>query len=236
MRLVTFACLLFFPSFFHAQDALNVSLCGQYNPGDGRASGSWSYVGADGTEYALLGAQTGTAVVEIGTNGDLTERAFIPGPPSNWREITVVGDHAYVVTEGGANPHPGMQVIDLSGLPQDATLATTYNAQFNRGHIIQKDIFEEQPYVFVCGTTTTSGVHFIDVSDPANPQQVGLYQPGYYIHDCHVRGDILFAAAFYEGTMDILDISDPAAPVLLYRMSYPGGNTHSMTTTLDMNY
>jgi choice-of-anchor B domain-containing protein len=236
MRFLTFACLLLLSTISGAQDALNVSLFGQYNPGDGRASGSWSYVGADGTEYALLGAQTGTAVVEIGTNGSLTERAFIPGPPSNWREITVVSDHAYVVTEGGANPHPGMQVIDLSGLPQDATLATTYNAQFNRGHIIQKDIFEEQPYVFVCGTTTTSGVHIIDVSDPVNPQQVGLYQPGYYIHDCHVRGDILFAAAFYEGTMDILDISDLANPVLLNRMPYPGGNTHSMTTTLDMNY
>jgi len=236
MRFLTFACLLLLSTISGAQDALNVSLFGQYNPGDGRASGSWSYVGADGTEYALLGAQTGTAVVEIGTNGSLTERAFIPGPPSNWREITVVSDHAYVVTEGGANPHPGMQVIDLSGLPQNASLVTTYNSQFNRGHIIQKDIFQEQPYVFVCGTTTTSGVHIIDVSDPVNPQQVGLYQPGYYIHDCHVRGDILFAAAFYEGTMDILDISDPANPVLLNRMPYPGGNTHSMTTTLDMNY
>jgi len=236
MRLLTFACLLLLYTFAGAQDALNVNLFGQYNPGDGRASGSWSYVGANGTEYALLGAQTGTAVVEISSNGDLTERAFIPGPPSNWREITVVGDHAYVVTEGNANPHPGMQVIDLSGLPQDAALVETYNTHFNRGHIIQKDIFQEQPYVFVCGTTTTSGVHIIDISDPVNPQQVGLYQPGYYIHDCHVRGEILFAAAFFEATMDILDISDPANPVLLNRMPYPGGNTHSMTTTLDMNY
>lgn len=231
-----FFLLLLSTCLLPGQDALNVDLFGQYNPEDGRASGSWSYVGPDGTEYALLGAQTGTAVVEIGSNGNLTERAFIPGPPSNWREITVVGNHAYVVTEGSANPHPGMQVIDLSGLPQSATLAESYNAEFNRGHIIQKDIFEAQPYVFVCGTTTTSGIHIIDVSNPNEPQQVGLYQPGYYIHDCHVRGDILFAAAFYEGTMDILDISDPANPVLLHRMSYPGGNTHSMSTTLDMNY
>ena len=219
-----------------AQDALNVELYAQYNPLDGRASGSWSYVGSDGKEYALLGAQTGTAILEIGANGALTERAFIPGPPSNWREITVVSDYAYVVTEGSANPHPGMQVIDLSDLPQSAALATTFSTAFTRGHIIQKDIFEAQPYVFVCGTTTTSGLHIIDVSDPTMPQQVGLYQPGYYIHDCHVRGNMLFAAAFYEGTMDILDISDPANPVLLNRMPYPGGNTHSMSTTLDMHY
>ncbi|NRA49044.1 MAG: choice-of-anchor B family protein, partial [Phaeodactylibacter sp.] len=235
------ACLFFFmltaaSTMLSGQDALNIDLFGQYNPGDGRASGSWSYVGGDGKEYALLGGQTGTRVVEIGNAGSLTERAFIPGPPSNWREITVVGDHAYVVTEGSANPHPGMQVIDLSNLPGSAELVTTYNTVFNRGHIIQKDIFEDQPYVFVCGTTTTSGVHIIDISNPEAPQQAGLYQPGYYIHDCHVRGDILFAAAFYEGTMDILDISNPANPVLLNRMPYPGGNTHSMSTTLDMNY
>ncbi len=147
-----------------------------------------------------------------------------------------MGDYAYVVTEGSASPHPGMQVIALGGLPQSASLLTTFNEAFSRGHIIQKDIFEEQPYVYVCGTTTTAGVHIIDVTDPTAPQQVGLYQPGYYIHDCHVRGDILFAAAFYEGTMDILDISDPANPTLLNRMPYPGGNTHSMSTTLDMNY
>lgn len=219
-----------------AQESLNVSLYAQYNPGDGRASGSWYYAGPDGKEYAILGAQTGTAVVHIKGPNNLEEVAFIPGYSSNWREVTVVGQQAYVVTEGSGSPHYGMQVIELGQLPDTAFLLTTYPATFGRGHIIQKDIFEDAPYVYVCGTSATQGVHIIDVSNPAAPQQVGLYQPGYYVHDCHVRGNLLFAAAFYEGTVDIVDITDKSAPTLLYRLDDPAGHTHSVSTTADMSY
>ena len=219
-----------------AQANLNVSLLGQYNPNDGRASGSWGYVAPDGTEYALLGAQTGTAVVRIAGSNQLEEIAFIPGFASSWRELTVVGQHAYVVTEGNGSPHYGMQVISLERLPDTAFLLASYAETFTRGHIIQADIFQEAPYVYVCGTTATGGVHILDVSNPAAPVETGLYRPGYYIHDCHVRGDILFAAAFFEGTVDVVDISDRSNPQLIDRLFDPGGNTHSMSTTEDLRY
>ncbi|MCB9300601.1 MAG: choice-of-anchor B family protein [Lewinellaceae bacterium] len=219
-----------------AQDNLNVSLYAQYNRGDGRASGCWYYAAPDGKEYAILGAQTGTAIIRIDGPNNLEEVGFVPGYSSNWREVTVVGQQAYVVTEGSGSPHYGMQVIELGQLPDTAFLLNSYSATFGRGHIIQKDIFEEAPFVYVCGTSTTQGVHIIDVSNPAAPQQVGLYQPGYYIHDCHVRGDLLFAAAFYEGTVDIVDISDKSNPTLLYRLDDPAGKTHSVSTTEDMQY
>jgi len=218
-----------------AQDALNLELYAQYDHNDGRASGSWAYISPTGEEYALLGAQTGTVIVSIDSDTP-QELAFIPGPTSNWREITVIGQHAYVTTEGSSDDHPGMQVISLENLPEEANLVATFNSTFTKGHIIQKDIFDPAPYVYVCGTSTTSGIHIIDVSDPENPQQVGLYQPGYYIHDCHVRGDTLFAAAFYEGTTDIVDISDKSNPVLISSIPDPGGNTHSYSTTEDNQY
>jgi choice-of-anchor B domain-containing protein len=220
----------------YAQETLNLELFAQYNRGDGRASGSWSYATADGAEYALLGAQTGTSIISISNANQIEEVAFIPGPPSNWREVTVVNDHAYVVTEGSSSNHPGMQVIDLSNLPASAELTTSFNSTFSKGHIIQKDIFDDSPYAYVCGTTTTSGVHIIDVAEPSNPQEVGLYQPGYYIHDCHIRGDIMYAAAFYEATIDIVDISDKSNPTLLQRLPDPGANTHSFSTTEDGNF
>jgi choice-of-anchor B domain-containing protein len=218
-----------------AQESLNLELFGQYNPGDGRASGSWSYITDDGQEYALLGAQTGTSIINISDADQIEEVAFIPGPPSNWREITVVNKHAYVTTEGSSPNHPGMQIISLENLPS-ATLTATYNNTFNQGHIIQKDIFSPSPYVYVCGTSSTQGIHILDVSNPGSPEQVGLYFPGYYIHDCHVRGDLLFAAAFYEGTIDIVDISDKTNPTLISRIPDPGANTHSFSTTEDLNY
>ena len=235
-QLTLIALLLLLITAVQGQESLNIELFAQYNRGDGRASGSWAYIADDGTEYALLGAQTGTSVISISNANQIEELAFIPGPPSNWREITVIDNHAYVVTEGSSSNHPGMQVIDLSNLPTSAELTTNFNSTFSKGHIIQKDIFDSSPYVYVCGTSATSGVHIIDVTEPSNPQEVGLYQPGYYIHDCHVRGDIMYAAAFFEATIDILDISDKSNPVLLQRLIDPGANTHSFTTTEDGNF
>ncbi len=229
--------ILFFLSSYNAliaQQALNVTLFDQYHRGDERYSGSWAYIAPNGSEYALLGAKTGTAIYTI-DNAPIQEVAFIPGPSSNWREITVVGQHAYVTTEGSGTGE-GMQVIDLSELPNSASLLTTYSETFTRGHIIQRDVYSDEPYVYVNGTSSTSGIHIMDISDPANPVEVGLYQPGYYIHDCHVKGDRIYAAAFYEGTIDIIDISDKSTPTLLAQIEDPGGNTHSSWLTEDNRY
>jgi choice-of-anchor B domain-containing protein len=219
----------------NAQDYLNVSLYAQFDRGEERYSGSWVYSNFSGEEYALLGAKTGTAIYQIMPGGQLEEVAFIPGPITNWREITVVQNHAYVVTDVSGFDH-GMQVIRLNQLPFQAPLVTTYDETFTMGHIIQKDISNEDPYVYVCGTTATEGVHIMDVSIPETPIEVGLYDPGYYIHDCHVNGDRMFGSAFYEGTIDIVDISDKTSPTLITRIDIPDGFVHSSSLTTDGNF
>jgi len=143
--------------------------------------------------------------------------------------------HAYVVTEG-RGVGEGMQVIDLNFLPTNARLLTTYNSSFTTGHIIQRDIYSDLPFVYVNGVCNNCGVNILDVSNPERPRQVGLYNPGYYIHDCHVKGDYLYAAAFLEGTIDIVDISDKTRPVLKAQIDDPGGNTHSSWLTEDSQY
>ncbi len=217
------------------QNALNIQLLGQANRGDTRYSGSWAYVAPDGTEYALLGAKTGTAAYCISAGCDLEEKGFIPGPETNWREITVIGQHAFVTTDVSGTGH-GMQVIDLSYLPDSLHLVTNYTTTFTKGHIIQKAIDSDEPFVYVMGTTTTQGVHIMDVSDPAAPKQVGLYAPGYYIHDAHIRGNLLFAAAFYDDKFDIVDISDKANPQLISSIVYDGKNSHSASSTADRRF
>ncbi len=216
-----------------AQDRLNVELFGQFHRGDQRYSGCWAYVAEDGREYALLGTRTGTAIYTI--DNVVEELDFVSGPASNWREITVIGHHAFVTTEGITDT-TGMQILDLQFLPERVELVTTYTETFNRGHIIQRDIYTEAPYVYINGTTTTAGVHILDVSNPQQPQEIGLYAPGYYIHDCHVKGDLLFAAAINEGVMDVVDISDKTNPVLLAKINTTGGDTHSSWLSEDNRY
>ncbi len=235
--LFSFFFLLFYSliPLSYAQESLNINLFDVANSGDDRYSGSWVYVDtARNREYALLGATGGTAIFDI-TEAPIKELAFIQGPYSNWREITVLDGYAYVVTEG-TGIGEGMQVIDLRFLPTAARLSTTYKSTFTTGHIIQRDIYTDDPYIYINGACSTCGVNILDVSNPVEPKQVGLYSPGYYIHDCHVKGDYLYAAAFLEGTIDIVDISDKTRPVLVAQIDDPGGNTHSSWLSEDSRY
>lgn len=218
-----------------AQDALNVELFGVVDRGDVRYSGSWAYIAPDGSEYALVGAKTGTAIYPIDDTDNLAELGFVPGPETNWREITVIGHHAFVVTDVQGNGH-SMQVINLSFLPDSVSLVTSYTETFTKGHIIQKDPTSDEPYVYVMGFCGSCGVQILDVSDPENPVKIGEYDPGYYIHDAHIRGDLLFGAAFYEYEMDIVDISDKTNPVLIGKITYEGQNTHSSSLSEDGKY
>lgn len=229
---ISLAIILLFTVELLAQPSQNVTLFAEENRGDTRYSGSWSYVAPDGSEYALVGARTGLAAYTIDNMSSVNEVGFVPGPASNWREITVVGSHAYVVTEGSGTGS-GMQVIDLSNLPNGISLVTTYTATMTRGHMIQSDFYNpNSPYVYVAGASGQSGVQIIDVSNPANPVLVGYYGP-YYIHDLHVRGDRIYASAIYESAIDILDISNKTAPTLVTQISYSGGFTHSASTSAD---
>lgn len=230
--LITLVLGVFFTILSFAQDRENVQLFGQYHRGDTRYSGSWTYVDLESRkEYALLGTRTGTAIYTI-DDQPIRELVFIPGPVSNWREITVLGQYAYVTTEGTGEGE-GMQIIDLTNLPISASLANTYNATFSRGHMIQRDIYSEAPYVYVMGGCSTCGVRILDVTDPVNAREVSTYFPGYYIHDAHVKGDYLYAAAFNEGIIDIVDISDKFNPDLVAQIEVPGGSTHSAWVTED---
>ena len=221
----------------YAQDSisLNVELFGQFHRGDQRYSGSWAYIDNAGNEYALLGTRTGTAAYTIDDAMQIDEVGFIAGPESNWREITVIGTHAFVTTEG-ASDTTGMQVIDLQYLPDSIHLLTTYSETFTRGHILQRNMYSDSAFVYISGTTSTQGVHILDVSNPADPVEIGLYEPGYYIHDCHVKNDLLFACAFYEGVIDIVDISDKSNPVLIAQVEDPTGSTHSCWMTEDNRF
>lgn len=219
----------------NAQISLNMDLEDQFHRGDTRYSGSWAYVDDQGNEYALVGARTGTAAYSIdGLISD--ELGFVSGPHSNWREITVIGHHAYVTTEGNTDT-TGMQVIDLQYLPDSIHLVTTYDETFTQGHILQRDVYSEEAYVYVMGgTSIAEGVHIMDVSNPENPTEIGFYNPGYYIHDCFVKGNLMFACAFFEATVDIVDISDRTNPVLITRLNHFDGNTHSAWLTEDDRY
>jgi len=216
-------------------------------PGTG-LSAIWGYTGPDGREYALVGI-TGNASVSGGTSiVDITEDVnprtvtHIVGPNSTWRELKTYQHYAYVVTE--ATSATGVQIIDLSSLPDTATLVRTFGyssgtKNINRSHTIS--IHDGFMYLNGCANWgTQTGQHGIVIfdlrNDPLNPQFVGEYIPD-YVHDCYVLRDTIYASAVYAtGGLFIADARDKANVQTIGRIAYTGSGTHNAWVTRDRRY
>ncbi len=85
-------------------------------------------------------------------------------------------------------------------------------------------------YLYV---TTNRGIGIINISNPSNPQYLGVISGtnGYLLEDLDVYGNILAVSAHEDGVL-IYDVSSPANPQLQYTI--PTNN--SWTVSLDENY
>ena len=210
-----------------AQTQVNIDFLGKYTPDTLSYSGSWGYVNSQGKELAIVGGGAGTYIIDISDINNILQLGFIQGPQSIWREITVLNKYAYVVSEGtGVNE--GLQIIDLEGLELEA-ISKEY---FTTAHMVQKNMLFDS-LIYVCGTDSTGGIHFLDVSTPETPTQISTYSLAYF-HDCHVRENILYGCAIYEGSVHVVDISDRQNPVLLAQI--PSPFPHSCWTSQDNKY
>ena len=180
----TFLSLFIFTTVLFSQT--NIDLVGTLNsyPSIGY-SDIWGYVDGQGIEYALLGTRHGTSIVRLDNPANPVEVAFIPGPQSIWRDIKVHGEYAYTITEQTGSGK-GLQIIDLSDLPNSATLVNTIDTWFTRAH----NIFIDDGYAYVIGGSGSGGMHILDLSNPVNPTETAYYTASGYIHDVFVWDDI----------------------------------------------
>ena len=212
-------------------------------------SNIWGYTDGVGREYALVGVDAGLSIVDITDPATPVEVDLIPGPTAVgtiWREIKTYSSYAYVVSEHTSPTNlSGLQIIDLSPLPDSASLVNVYlwpgvTGSTARAHSVTVD---GQGYLYIQGGTATlgaggnqGGIRILDLSDPVNPTPVGVFTPR-YVHDTFVRDNLLFASDIFDGGhVDILDISDRANPDLVYSLIYPDGFCHNSGTTDDGNY
>ena len=191
-------------------------------------SNCWGWVSPDGQEYALLGCYTGTAIVDLNVS-PIREIAFIPGPPAScaYREIKTYKHYAYIVSEGGN----GVQIVDLSSLPDTAILVREFNYLGPGGKNILRShtVTLADGYLYLNGSANWSpgGVVMFSLrNDPTNPEYVGQFEPQ-YIHDSFVRNDTLYGAAIYSGGgVYIVNVLDKTNPQILHFIQYSGSGTH----------
>jgi len=189
------------------------------------------YVHADGREYAILGTDTGTSIVNISDPTAPYEVAFIPGAPSAWREMKQYRNWVYISTEGGG----GIQIVRMTD-PEHPVLVGAYTTNFNRAHTVAVDT--TRALLILNGTrldAAPAGMRILSLADPENPVEVGAYTSD-YVHDSWVRNDTLYASCIQSATMRIFDFHDPSNLVQIVAWNYPDGRTHSSETSTDGRY
>lgn len=203
----------------------------------------------DNREYAVIGLRNATAIVDVTDPVNPRQVASIAGNTSSWREVKIyqVNDgtrfraYAYITTEALGS---GLQVIDMSGLPNSATLATTlpdtgrqhtdYVSNIDYGTNVVKPGAEA--FLYVAGSDQNSGAWRVySLANPAQPTLITAAPAGtQYMHDstsllitdarvsqcepghnpCQVLAD------FNENSVDLWDVTNKSLPVRLSSTSY----------------
>lgn len=187
----------------------------------------WGYEAPDGREYALLGVQDGTSIVDVTDPANLREIKFIPSNRSTWKDIKTFGHYAYVVNESGG----GMQILDLSKLPNDVPVAAVYTG-FTTSHNLYID--EERKILFAEGNHSQP-VRLFSLEDPLAPVQ--LSSLGVECHDIYAKNGLVYVSEGGHGTIGIFNYDDPRNPHLVSRFQIRrAGYVHNAWPTEDGRY
>ncbi|CAH1775423.1 unnamed protein product [Owenia fusiformis] len=210
----------------------------------------------NGEEYIIMGLMAGTSFVRISPNPETpTVVAYLPstnGISSDWRDMKVVNNHAYIVSE--ATGH-GLQVFDLTRLRGQTSLGVVepdfHYTRFGNAHNIVSN--EATNTVFVVGATESpleydtcfGGLHMLDVSEPKNPQFIGCFDEDGYVHDAqclnyngpdstYTGREICFC--YNENSLTIVDTRATNGPTIISRVEYAGSQyTHQGWLTEDQS-
>ncbi len=229
------------------------------------ASSLWGYADPDDKrEYAIIGLRNGTGVVDVTNPIRPRIVGHIPGVESLWREVKVFSvfnqdtnkwdAYAYISTEGR---NGGLQIIDLSALPESVSLAAT-DRDISTSHTLfisnldyatGQTIPNRKPRLYVNGSDR-AGLVVFSLSNPKNPRVIGRYDQT-YVHDSfgetftdsrtsqcapgHHPCEILFA--WTGGDFRVLDVTNPRSTKVLSSFAYPEiGYAHSGWISKDKQY
>ena len=130
--------------------------------------------------------------------------------------LALSGDYAYV-----ADGDSGLQVIDISNPANPRRVGGCDTSGYAEGVAVSSNYAYLAEGAWSDGTTRHSGgLRVINVSDAANPQQLGSYDTSGDARDVVVSGHYAYLAedSWYEGTewhsgsLRVIDVSDPANP------------------------
>ena len=170
----------------------------------------WGYTDETGIEYAIVGYQYGTSIIDVSSNpNDFTEVSNIIGPSTGdyyfHRDYKTYGDYLYIVNEmyGG---DIGMQVVDLSPLPDNPPIQlNTYN-QIAQSH----NLWIDSSGLAFIEHQNGDNIHIVNLSsNPENP----IYENSFNslasnCHDIYTRDNFGYISEGFSNRFTIYDISN----------------------------
>ncbi len=176
------------------------------------------YVAA-GVEYAIVGHEYGTTILSLANPSSPTILQEILSLPTEWHELDVYQHYAYMTNEVGE----GLRIIDLAGLPGLCAYKDTVIAGMVSGHTLM--VSGDRLYVYG-SNIDNNGASVYSLADPWNPVHIGAYT-NTYVHDGYVRGDTCYFGEIYLGLLTMVDMRNPASPVVLGSVPTPSSFTHN---------
>jgi hypothetical protein len=171
---------------------------------NGNAWGVW----VEGN-YAYVPSQSGRlTIIDISIPSSPVQIAvYYPGGNSFY-DVKISGNYAYV-----ADNYGGMDIVDISN--PTAPVRAAYFDTF--GRTWRLDVQGNYAYL----ADDTDGMRIIDITDPHTPVLVGTYVPT-KAYDVFVSGTYAYVGDTNNGTMLVVDISNPSSPVLASTWNAPG--------------
>ncbi|MFZ4543928.1 MAG: choice-of-anchor B family protein [Saprospiraceae bacterium] len=197
-----------------------------------RFSSCWGYA-QNGREYAVVGAQNGTYIVDISNPESPVKRSFIPGKHNNavWREYKTYKNYLYCISDDGL-PN-SFQIVDLRYLPDSTHIVYDGDQPFYRGHTISID----KDNMYIAGGLNTLVAY--SLKNPEKPVLARNLADDYpttgQAHDMYVKNDTVYGSFGYKGLkVFYFNKSIPTFDLLGSMTQYPSsGYNHSSILTED---
>lgn len=237
-------------------DLLSQMPLGLFSSRPAAANDIWGFVDLnDNKEYVIIGLENGTAVVDVSDPSAPREVATIPGASTSWRDVkvfqrqdTATGRwqaYAYVTADA---VNQGLQVIDLTQLPDQAELAVTLDVFASAHNVYISNVDYDtgvaqagtKAFLYILGSNLQNGpsrgdFRVFELDDPLAPTLIPTAIGEGYSHDAttltvtgaqaagcasnHDPCEILID--FNEDTVDIWDVTDKSQPSKRGFMTYP---------------
>jgi len=203
---------------------------------DHHSGDTWAFEGADGRDYAYIGTFLYDWMrvwdVTDPTAPVLTDSMQLDARRINDVKIHPNGRIGILTREQASSRRNGIVILDLSEPAHPAVLSEYEETVSGGVHNVWID--GEHDLVYACHNGTGE-LHIIDISDPANPAEVGrwgLDRRSKTLHDVIVQGGYAYLSYWDDGLV-ILDAGagthggTPTDPAFVSRIAYPAGHTHT---------